>query len=205
VGDTKLYGLDQPSRLEVYTPLRQEQTTAAYVLMKSRVDPAALSAAVRRVGAGIDRGQPMFDVQTMEQRAREALGIRRVALILFGMFSGLALALAGIGIYGVISYSVAQRTQEMGIRMALGAQPAEVLRLVMWQGGKMAGLGALIGIPMALVLTRMMTKLLFAIEPGDPATFAAIPVVLGAVALLACYAPARRTMRVDPVTALRHE
>jgi putative ABC transport system permease protein len=129
----------------------------------------------------------------------------RFQALLLGLFSGLALILAAVGIYGVISYSVIQRTHEIGIRMSLGAQPGQVLRLVMGQGARLALAGILIGAAAALALTRFMQSLLFEVRPADPLTFVAIVGLLALVALAACYIPARRAMRVDPMTALRYE
>ena len=141
----------------------------------------------------------------MDQLVQDSVGSRRVTLILLGLFSALALVLAGIGIYGVISYSVAQRTQEIGIRMALGASREDVMKMILLQGARIASTGLIIGMLAAFVLTRYLEKLLFSVSPGDPATFAMVALVLAVVALLACYIPARRTLRVDPMTALRYE
>src|SRR5262245_66545073 len=141
----------------------------------------------------------------MDQLVQDSVGSRRVTLILLGLFSGLALVLAGIGIYGVISYSVAQRTQEIGIRMALGASREDVMKMVLLQGVRIASGGVAIGILGALGLTRYLEKLLFSVSPVDPGTFALVAAVLALVALFACYIPARRTLRVDPMTALRYE
>jgi putative ABC transport system permease protein len=205
VGDTKLYGLENPSRLEVYLPFGQSVTGSMNLVVKSASDPAALTSEIRSAIASIDKDQPVFGVATMQQLVLDSVSTRRITFIVLGFFSALALLLAAIGIYGVISYSVAQRTQEIGIRMALGAQPGHVLRMVIAQGGKIAGAGILIGIAASFGLTRLMTKLLFAVHPADPATFAAVTVTLALIALLACYIPARRTLRVDPVSALRSE
>jgi putative ABC transport system permease protein len=136
---------------------------------------------------------------------QDSVGSRRVTLILLGLFSALALVLAGVGIYGVISYSVAQRTQEIGIRVALGASRGDVMKMVLLQGVRIAGVGVAIGTLAAFVLTRYLEGLLFNVNPGDPGTFGGVVLVLAAVALLACYVPARRTLRVDPMTALRYE
>jgi putative ABC transport system permease protein len=205
LGDTKLYGLANPPRLEVYVPFRQAPEGDMTLLVKSAVDPAALISSIRRVVASIDKDQPIFAISTMNQLRSDSTSTRRITLVLLGAFSGLALALATIGIYGVISYSVAQRTHEIGIRMALGAQRSGVMRMVLVQGGKMALVGIGIGIVAALALTRLMSSLLFAVNAGDPATFAAVTLLLVIVALAACYVPARRAMRVDPMIALRHE
>ena len=205
VGDTKMYGLENPARLEVYRPLRQSVTGSMTLVVKSASDPAALTSEIRGVVASIDRDQPVFGVATMRQLVLDSVSTRRITFIVLGFFSALALVLAAIGIYGVISYSVAQRTQEIGIRMALGAQPGHVLRMVIAQGGKIAGAGILIGIAASFGLTRLMSKLLFSVHPADPVTFAAVTITLALIALLACYIPARRTLRVDPVSALRSE
>src|SRR5208283_5583798 len=190
VGDTKLYGLANPSRLEVYLPLRQRVVGSMTLVVKSAMDPAALTAEIRGVVASIDKDQPVFGVATMQQLMLDSVSTRRITFIVLGFFSALALVLAAIGIYGVISYSVAQRTREIGIRMALGAQPGHVLRMVIAQGGKIAGAGILIGIGASLGLTRLMMKLLFSVHPADPATFATVTVTLALIALLACYIPA---------------
>jgi ABC-type antimicrobial peptide transport system permease subunit len=141
----------------------------------------------------------------MQEVVNASVSTRRITLILLGLFSGLALVLAAIGIYGVISYSVAQRAREIGIRMALGAQHRDVLRLVMAQGGKISIAGIVIGSAAALGLTRLMAKLLYSVSAVDPATFAVGAFMLGLIAMAACYIPARRTLRVDPLVALRHE
>ena len=205
VDDTRMYGLANPSRLEFYRPLMQAAPDEMDLLVKSRLDPASLTSSIRGVLAGIDRNQPISSVSTMDQLVRESVGNRRVTLILLGLFSALALVMAGIGIYGVISYSVAQRTQEIGIRMALGAGRHDVMKMVLLQGARIASTGLIIGIVAAIGLTRYLEKLLFSVSPEDPATFAMVAIVLAVVAVLACYIPARRTLRVDPMTALRYE
>jgi putative ABC transport system permease protein len=205
VGDTKLYGLANPARLEVYMPFRQDTASDMDLLVKSAVDPAALIASIRGVVASIDKNQPIFAISTMDQLRSDSVSTRRITLVLLGAFSSLALVLATIGIYGVISYSVAQRTHEIGIRMALGAQHQNVLRMILGEGGKIALAGIGTGIVAALALTRMMSSLLFSVNATDPTTFAAVALLLAVVALLACYIPARRAMRVDPMVALRHE
>jgi ABC-type antimicrobial peptide transport system permease subunit len=136
---------------------------------------------------------------------KDSLTQSRFSMLLLGAFGALALILASIGIYGVISYSVGQRTREIGVRMALGAQRRNVLGLVLGQGARLAGLGIAIGLVAAIGVTRLMASLLFGVAPRDPLTFFAVPVLLMAIALLACYIPARRAMRVDPMVALRYE
>jgi putative ABC transport system permease protein len=205
VADSKMYGLANPSRLEVYVPYRQLARNSMTLLVKAAQEPAALVSAIRAVVASIDKEQPIFGVATMQEVVDASVSTRRITLILLGLFSGLALVLAAIGIYGVISYSVAQRTREIGIRMALGAQPRDVLRLVLSQGGKIAISGIAIGGAASLGLTRLMANLLYSVSSVDPATFAAVTFVLALVAMVACYIPARRTLRVDPLIALRHE
>ncbi|MGH7247590.1 MAG: FtsX-like permease family protein, partial [Pseudomonadota bacterium] len=149
--------------------------------------------------------QPIFGIATMNQLVGDSVSMRRTTLILLGLFSALALILAAIGIYGVISYSVAQRTHEIGVRMALGAQRSDVLRMILAQGAKIAGAGVVIGISGAFGLTRLMANLLFSVSAADPLTFAAVAIMLLLVAMLACYIPARRALRVAPMIALRYE
>jgi putative ABC transport system permease protein len=203
--DTKLYGLANPARLEVYTPHRQSVSGDMELVVKSAADPASLTSSIRRAVASIDKDQPIFSIATMQELVDNSVSTRRVTLILLALFSGLALVLAAIGIYGVISYSVAQRTHEIGIRMALGAERGGVLRMILAQGAKIAGAGVAIGMAASFGLTRLMSKLLFSVSAADPVTFAAVALVLILVALLACYIPARRALRVDPIIALRYE
>ena len=204
-GDTKLYGLDSPSRFEVYLPLRQRPRPDMGLLVKSKVDPAALTSAIRGGVAAIDKDQPIFAIATMGELLNNSVSTRRITLILLGMFSALALLLAAIGIYGVISYSVAQRTHEIGIRVALGAQRRDVMRMILIEGARVVGAGVAIGIAASFALTRLMAKLLYAVSAADPATFIAVTAALALVASLACYLPARRTLRVDAMVALRYE
>jgi len=141
----------------------------------------------------------------MSEVIASSLAERQFSMILFGIFAALALLLASIGIYGVVSYLAGQRTHEIGVRMAMGARPRDVLRLVLGQGLKMAFLGVAVGIPAALALTRLMANLLFGVSATDPITFAGVGIILTFVALLACFVPARRATRVDPIVALRYE
>ncbi len=205
LADTRLYGLANPARLEIYVPFRQFAPNGMSLVVKSGVDPAALVSAIRGIVASIDRDQPIFRIATMQEVVNASVSTRRITLILLGLFSGLALVLAAIGIYGVISYSVAQRQKEIGIRMALGARRGDVLRLVLAQGGKISIAGILIGNAAAIGLTRLMRNLLYSVSAVDPATFVAVAFVLAMIAMGACYIPARRTLRADPLIALRHE
>src|SRR5579872_2879494 len=205
VGDTKLYGLANPSRLEVYVSSLQYPDSGMRLVVKSRTDPAALISAIRSAVASIDKDQPIFAISTMNQLVSDSVATRRITLVLLGLFSALALILAAIGIYGVISYSVAQRTHEIGIRMALGAQHKDVLRMILRQGVKIAVAGVAIGVIVSLGLTQLMSSLLFSVSAADPLTFAGVAILLVLVAMLACYIPARRALRVDPMVALRYE
>jgi putative ABC transport system permease protein len=205
VGDTKLYGLDNPARLEVYVPYRQQPDDSMHLIVRSGIDPASLTSAVRAAVASIDKDQPVFSITTMQQLVDDSVSTRRLTLVLLGVFSALALILAAIGIYGVMAYTVALRTQEIGIRIALGAQNEDVLRLVLGQGARIALFGVAIGLVSAGALTRLLSTLLFSVSAGDPFTFAGVAALLIGVALVACYIPARRAMRVDPIIALRYE
>jgi putative ABC transport system permease protein len=166
---------------------------------------SAVLDSIRRTNREMSSQQVIYGVQTMESLISDSLAARRFAMILLGAFAVLALVLASVGIYGVIAYIVGQRTHEIGIRMALGAQRNHVLRLVVWQGTRLALMGVSIGIAGALALTRLMAKLLYGVSATDPLTFAALALILTAVAIAACWLPARRAMRVDPVVALRYE
>jgi len=205
VGDTRLYGLANPARLEVYVPFRQNPRSYMALVVKSGADPATLTSAIREAVQSIDKDQPLFAISTMKELVSNSVATRRMTLVLLGLFSGLALVLGAIGIYGVISYSVAQRTHEIGIRMALGAPRRDVFRLVVGQGLKLAGIGIAIGIAGALGLARLMSSLLYGISATDFETFAGVSILLALVALLACFIPAQRAMRVDPTVALRYE
>jgi predicted permease len=205
VGDTKMYGLANPARFEVYIPVLQSAPNDMTLLVKSRIDPTALTSEIRGVVAGVDKDQPIFAIATMDKVVSNGVAGPRLTLVLLGLFSGLALILAAIGIYGVISYSVAQRTHEIGVRMTLGAQRGDILRMVLGQGGRIAFVGIAIGMVAAFALTRLMAGLLFSVRAGDPATFGVVATLLAVVALVACYVPARRALRVDPMIALRYE
>ena len=205
VGDTRLYGLADPARLEVYVPFRQSVRDEMSLIVRSERDPNALISSLRAAVASVDKQQPVFDAASMEELISRSVETRRTTLILLGLFGALALALAAVGVYGVISYSVAQRSHEIGIRIALGAQRGGVLSMILGRGARIAGAGALIGVAASLGLTRFMASLLFSVGADDPFIFAAAAALMALVAMLACYIPALRALRVDPILALRHE
>ena len=205
VADTKLYGLANLSRLEVYEPFRQSSPGEMDLVVKSRVDAGALTSAVRSAVYAVDKDQSIASVATMEQLVNNSIATRRVTFLLLGLFSALALVLGAIGIYGVIAYSVAQRTREIGLRMALGAARADVFRMVLVQGMKLAAIGVVIGTLPTLGLARLMSSLLYQVSTTDLETFTAVAALLLLVAFVASYIPARRAISVEPIVALRYE
>jgi len=207
VADVKRYGLEAESQPEVYSPYPKFPYLEPFLLLAVRTagDPLKLAPAVRQQVRELEANQPIVDVMTMEQRLSESVAPRRFQMLLFGLFAAVALVIAAVGIYGVISYAVSQRTHEIGIRMALGARGADVLRMVIWRGLSLTLVGVALGLTAALALTRVMKSLLFNVSATDPATFALIALLLVGVALIASYIPARRATKVDPLQALRHE
>ncbi len=175
------------------------------LLTRTDVDPVSLTSAVRGQISALNKDQPVFNVRTMEEIVAQSVAPRRFSMLLLAVFAIVALALASIGIYGMMSYSVAQRTREIGLRMTLGAQRGNVLRLVIGHGMKLALGGVVLGLVAAFALTRTMKNLLFGVSATDPLTFVAIALLLAVVALLACWVPARRATKVDPMIALRYE
>jgi putative ABC transport system permease protein len=205
VGNTKREGLDARAVPELYVPYLQRPSNPVTLVVRTAVDPASLTTAVRRQIWHVDKDQPVYNVRTMEDVISSSLAPRHFDMLLLGIFAAIALILASVGIYGVVSYSVSQRTHEIGIRIALGAQKSDVLRLVVAQGLTLAAIGAGIGIVGALGLTRFLSTLLYGVRATDPLTFAVVSAILGGVALFACYLPARRAAKVDPMVALRCE
>jgi putative ABC transport system permease protein len=205
VADVRSLELGAEPSPEIYTSYLQDPFAGMSYVVRSSVEPESLVPAVREAVRGVDRAQPVADVRTMEQIVTEAAAQPRFNSLLLGLFASMALLLAAAGIYGVMSYAVTQRTHEIGIRIALGAQDKDVLRFVVGQGMAMALTGVGAGVACALVLTRVMSSLLYGVSATDPATFAAVALLLTAVALLASYLPARRATKVDPMVALRYE
>jgi putative ABC transport system permease protein len=191
----------------IYTALRHNPDNFITYGLRTTQNPAAIVGEVRNALREMNAQLPLYQPETMEQvMARSpSVFLRRYPSYLIGCFAALALILACVGLYGLISYSVAQRTREMGIRMALGAQQRDLLRMVMGQGARLAIAGVAIGVAAALALTRLMSSLLYGVKTWDPVTFMGVAIVLVGVALAACYLPARRAMNVDPMVALRHE
>ena len=209
-GNIKHRALEVADRPELYVPYRQPlfagwTVRPMYVIARTSADPASTVAIARHEIARVDRDQPISDVRTMDERIGRSLSSRRFSMVLLALFAGLALTLAAVGIYGIVAYSVTERTHEIGVRVALGAQRRDVMAMVVGQGMTMTIVGTAIGVAASAALARLMSSLLFGVSAVDPATFVAIPLLLIAVALAACYVPARRAMRVDPLQTLRSE
>jgi putative ABC transport system permease protein len=208
VGDVRQAGLYGEHKFELYVPYAQEWrgfVTPRDLVVRTSGDPLQVAAAVRQAVWSVDKDQPVSNVRTMEQVVGSAVSRERFQMLLLALFATLALVLACVGLYGVISYAVVQRTHEIGVRMALGAQPGDVLRLVIRQGMVLTLIGLVFGVAIAFAVTRVMSEMLFNITATDPLTFLGVPIVLGVIAFLACYIPARRATKVDPLVALRYE
>lgn len=207
VGDVRQTGL-QVQKLEFYVPYMQERRSFMAprdLVVRTKADPAVIAAAVRKAVWSVDKDQPVSNVRTVNEVFSAAISQERFQALMLGLSAALALVLAFVGLYGVISYSVVQRTHEIGVRMALGAQPVDVLSLVIRQGMSLTLVGLVVGIVAGTFVTRVLTDMLFGVTPRDPLTFAGVPVLLLIVAFLACYIPARRATRIDPLEALRYE
>lgn len=205
VRDVKSAGLQAETEPTYYLPATQSPLQDMALLVRTTTEPTAIVPALRQTVWSIDPNQPISNVNTMEQIVSDSISQPRLNMTLMALFGALALILAAVGIYGLLSYTVTQRTQEMGIRMALGAQVGDVMRLVLKQGMVLAIVGQAVGLAGALVLTRLIRALLFGVTPTDVTIFAAVVAVLTTIALLACYLPARRATKVDPLKALRYE
>jgi putative ABC transport system permease protein len=205
VGDVRYEGLHERAGFHSYSPHLQEPSPYFALALRSSLDQASLQAAVRREVQAIDPNQPISDVKTMNDTIAQSVASRRLSMMLFSLFAVVALVLTIVGIYGVVAYGVTLRTHEIGIRMALGAQRRDVLRLVINQGLTMASIGVAIGLVVSFAMTRLMEALLFEVSATDFATFAVIGLALAGIVSLACYLPARKAAQVDPMVALRYE
>ena len=205
VADERFFGWDNDVSLTTYVPPSVFPATGMAFVVRTKIDPMSVSSSLRQAIWSLDKDLPFTEVLTMDQRLKESFSERRFHMILLGFFAGLALILSVVGIYGVMSYSVTQRTHEIGIRVAMGAERRHVLRLVLKRGLVLTLIGAGAGLAGALALTRFLASMLYGVRPNDVVTFAAVTLVLAAIALLACYVPARRATKVDPMVALRYE
>jgi putative ABC transport system permease protein len=205
VGHVKHYGLDRDARTQIYLPHAQMPLLDMTIVARTKGDPAALAQAVRGEVLAVDADQPLSYLSPMSEFVADSLAQRRFSMVLLGIFAVVALLLSAVGIYGVMAYSVTQRTHEIGIRMALGAERGDVTRLIVRHGMAVAFVGIAAGAGAAFALSRFISGLLFEVSPTDPATFAGVAALLVGVAFLACYLPARRAARIDPMVALRHE
>jgi putative ABC transport system permease protein len=205
VRQVKNYGVDQPARFETFVPNAQFPGMGGNLVLRSHQDPAHLVPAVRQAMHALDPNLPLYDVRTLQAVSEETVAPRKLSVLLLSLFSGIALVLGALGIYGVMAYVVSGRTHEIGVRMALGAEPRDVNRLLLGQGARVIVAGVAVGIVVSLVLTHLLRSMLFGVSATDPVVFAAVALLLSGIALLACYIPARAAMTLDPVVALRYE
>ena len=205
VGDIRHGGLEETPQPELYITYQQGPPVSPFIVLRTKGDPAALVETVRAEARAFDKDLPLYDIRTMATLRSDAVSERRFVLLLAGVFGVLALGLAAIGVYGVMSLIVSERTREVGVRLALGAEPSELLRMIVGQAAKLAAIGAAVGLAAAWPLTPLLGSQLYGIDANDAVTFAAVPLLLLVVAALAAVVPARKAMRVDPLTALRIE
>jgi predicted permease len=202
VADTRAGSLENPKVPQIYASLYQKTSKHLAIYLRGRLDAGAIPTQVRDLVQSVDAGLPVFGAETLTEALSASLSVRRFAMEMTALFALTALLLAALGIYGVISYMVSERTHEIGIRLALGARPENILKMVLRQGLTLAAAGGAVGLAGALIVSRMMSGLLYGVRPSDPATFVGVTIVLTAVALGACYIPARRAVRVDPIAAM---
>jgi putative ABC transport system permease protein len=205
IADARTESLAEASEPEIYLSLYQRHPKDLAIFVRGRLDAAATPVGLRREVQAVNPELPVFGAQTLSDALTASLSERRFSMEIIGLFALTALLLAGLGIYGVISYLVSERTHEIGIRLALGAQRSDILRMVVRQGLGLAIAGAAVGLVCALIVSHLMAGLLYGVRPSDPLTFGGVALLLIGVALLACYIPARRAIRVDPLVALRHD
>jgi putative ABC transport system permease protein len=205
VADAKLYGLDAPIEPAIYVPHSQHPAGSMGLVIRTDGDPAVITPAVRREIFRLDPELPISNVRTMEKVLSDSLMLRRVSMLLLVVFASLALTLATVGIYGLTAYSVSRRTHEIGLRVALGASEAQILRLVVVRGLVTSLIGAAIGLAASFQLTRALSGMLYGVTATDPLVFAGVPLLLVGVSVVASYVPARRATRIDPLVALRYE
>jgi predicted permease len=203
IGDIRHGGLEEEPQPELYITAQQGPPVSPFIVVRASGDPAALTETIRAEARRIDKNLPLYDMRTMSTLRSEAVATRRFILIIVGAFGALALGLAAIGVYGVMSLIVSERTREVGVRLALGAQPSELLTMIVGQAAKLAGVGIAIGVAAALPLAPLLDSQLYGIESFDLTTFIAVPMVLLLIAALAALVPARKAMRIDPLAALR--
>jgi putative ABC transport system permease protein len=205
VANVRSVELREEPNPELYFSAQQDLWPAMSLVIRSTIEPSSLSASVRQAVNEVDRSVPVADVKTMDHVVSESITQPRFNLFLLGLFGAVAMVLSAAGIYGVTAYTVTQRTHELGIRIALGAQVGDVLKMILGQGMAVIGVGLVVGLAAAFALTRLLRTLLFGVGENDPLTFVAITAILVLVALIACYIPARRATKVDPLTSLRAE
>jgi len=205
VGDVRDVALGKDPGPMMYVPYAQAPFWGANLVIRSTLGASSVAAAIRREVRKMDKDLPVTDVAMMPDIIETSVAQPKLGVFLLGLFAAMALILAATGIFGVISYSVSQRTREIGIRVALGAQTGDVLRQVLQEGGRLAAIGLTVGLAGSLAATRLIATLLFGVKPADPLTFGAVAAILGTVTLAATYVPARRATRVDPLIALRYE
>jgi putative ABC transport system permease protein len=203
IADARTESLADAAIPQIYRSVYQHPAKDLAIILRGQLDPRAISVQVREQIQSIDSQLPVFQAETLDEVLSTSLSVRRFSMEMVAIFAATALLLAALGIYGVISYIVSERTHEIGIRLALGAQKSSILQMVLRQGLKLAITGATIGLACALIVSHLMAGLLYGVRPYDPLTFVAVAVLFISVALLACYIPARRAMKVDPIIALR--
>jgi putative ABC transport system permease protein len=203
VGNVRDFGLDSEGQPEIFVPCRWWNSVS--IVVRRASDSTSLIPAVRARLAALDKNVPLYQVATMEELLGHSSASRRFSLVLLSLFATLALLLAAVGVYGMLSFSVSRRSQEFGVRMALGAKPRDMLWLILKQGMKPVLLGVILGMVASVVITRLISSLFYGVSPTDPLTFSGVTMLLVVVGIAACYIPARRILRVDPLRALRQD